>query len=82
MYSSGQILSALVLCGLMGALGQGIRAAVGLKKASRLLAEQADQQGAFSAAYFGLSLMIGFIAGVLAGMAFGLENFIQFSSID
>ena len=34
----------------------------------------ADQQTEFSAAYFVLSLMIGFIAGVLAGLAIGIQN--------
>jgi hypothetical protein len=57
--SSGNILATLLLCGLMGLLGQGVRAAVGLKSASRLPSAQADQQTAFSTAYFTLSLMIG-----------------------
>lgn len=71
--SSGDVLSALVLSGLMGVLGQGIRAAVGLKGSGRL-SQTPDQQSAFSAAYFALSLMIGFIAGVLAGLAIGLDH--------
>jgi putative chitinase len=74
MADSASILSALTLCGLMGVLGQGARAAVGLKSASRLPSPQADQQAEFSAAYFVLSLMIGFIAGVLAGLAIGIQN--------
>ena len=32
--SSGNILTTLLLCGLMGLLGQGVRAAIGLKGAS------------------------------------------------
>jgi predicted chitinase len=65
---SGQMLEALLLFGLMGLLGQGIRAAVGLKSAATLSAGVPTQQSEFNAAYFGLSLMIGFIAGVLAGV--------------
>jgi predicted chitinase len=75
--ATGSILSALILCGLMGVLGQGARAAVGLKSASRLPSPQADQQIEFSAAYFVLSLMIGFIAGVLAGLAIGIQNILN-----
>jgi predicted chitinase len=74
MDKAGNILAALILCGLMGMLGQGVRAAVGLKSASRLPSPQADQNTEFSAAYFVLSLMIGFIAGVLAGIAIGILN--------
>jgi predicted chitinase len=58
----------------MGLLGQGIRAAVGLKSAATLAAQNPSQQTEFDAAYFGLSLMIGFIAGLLAGIAIGLDN--------
>jgi predicted chitinase len=72
--SSGNILTTLLLCGLMGLLGQGVRAAIGLKGASRLPSPQADQQTAFSAAYFVLSLMIGFIAGVVAGLVIGVQK--------
>ncbi len=58
-------------------LGQGIRATIGLKNASNLPAGAATQQSAFSAAYFFLSLMIGFIAGVLGGLVVGLNNFVH-----
>ena len=57
------VLVALLLSGLMGLLGQGVRAAVGLKSAATLSAGAPTQQSQFNAAYFGLSLMIGFIAG-------------------
>jgi predicted chitinase len=68
------VLVALLLSGLMGLLGQGIRAAVGLKKAAALSADTPTQQSQFNAAYFGVSLMIGFIAGILAGIAAGLDK--------
>jgi hypothetical protein len=68
------ILSTLILCGLMGLVGQGIRAAVGLKSAATLQAQDPTQQSEFDAAYFWLSLGIGFIAGVMAGFIIGLDQ--------
>src|ERR1700747_492597 len=62
------VLLALLLSGLMGLFGQGIRAAVGLKSAATLSASTPTQQSQFNTAYFGLSLMIGFIAGGLVGV--------------
>ncbi len=72
----GSILLALLLCGLLGVLGQGIRAIVGLKNAGALNSTTPSEQAEFSLAYFVLSLMIGFIAGILAGIALNLENII------
>jgi predicted chitinase len=40
------------------------------------------QQAEFNAAYFAISLMIGFIAGVLAGIAIGLDNLTQIDPSD
>jgi len=74
---SGNVLVTLLLCGLMGLLGQGVRAAVGLKSAMGLTQTGATQQASFNAAYFGLSLMIGFIAGVLAGLSIGLGSLMK-----
>jgi predicted chitinase len=72
----GSILLALLLCGLLGVLGQGVRAIVGLKNAGALNSTTPSEQAEFSLAYLVLSLMIGFIAGVLAGVALNLENII------
>jgi len=74
---SSSVLITLLLCGLMGLLGQGVRAAVGLKKSLGLPQGPATQQATFNAAYFGLSLMIGFVAGVLAGIVIGLEKLLK-----
>jgi hypothetical protein len=76
--SSSDILVTLLLCGLMGLLGQGIRAAIGLKNA---LSEEggAARKEAFNPAYFATSLMIGFIAGDLAGVGIGLNRLMQFN---
>jgi predicted chitinase len=72
----GTILLALLLCGLLGILGQGVRAIVGLKNAGSLNSTTPSEQAEFSLAYLVLSLMIGFIAGILAGIALNLENII------
>ena len=72
----GTILLALLLCGLLGTLGQGVRAIVGLKNAGSLNSTTPSEQAEFSLAYLVLSLMIGFIAGILAGVALNLENII------
>ena len=72
----GTILLALLLCGLLGVLGQGVRAIVGLKNAGALNSTTPSEQAEFSLAYLVLSLMIGFIAGILAGIALNLQNII------
>ncbi len=72
----GTILLALLLCGLLGTLGQGVRAIVGLKNAGSLNSTTPSEQAEFSLAYLVLSLMIGFIAGVLAGIALNLETIV------
>ena len=68
------MLGILLLCGLMGLVGQGARAAVGLKTMTASATTAPGQQTEFNAAYLLISLMIGFIAGVLAGLALGLGN--------
>ena len=68
------VLGTVVLCGLMGLVGQGIRAAVGLKSSATLQAQSGNQQSEFDAAYFSLSLMIGFIAGVLGAFTINGGN--------
>ena len=79
---SSEVLTTLLLCGFMGALGQGVRAAVGLKSAATLAAQNPSQQTEFDVAYFTLSLMIGFTAGILAGLAIGLEKFAKIDPND
>jgi predicted chitinase len=75
MADSSSVLSILLLCGLMGLLGQGARAAIGLKTMSASAASAPNQQTEFNAAYLLISLMIGFIAGILAGLVVGLSHF-------
>jgi hypothetical protein len=71
---AGSVLAALLLFGLLGLIGQGIRAVVGLKNSGALNANTPTNQSVFSAAYLLVSLMIGFIAGVLAGIALKFQD--------
>ena len=66
------VLALLLLYGLMGLVGQAARAAVGLKTMTTSAATAPSQQTQFNAAYLLISLMIGFVAGVLAGFAMSL----------
>lgn len=66
-------LTAVLLAGILGLVGQGARAIIGLKQ----LADSASnpktlESETFSAARLVISLVIGFIAGVLSAMALGL----------
>lgn len=65
----------LFVCAVMGLLGQGIRAVVGLKAGGSLAQTSPTQQSDFNAAYLAFSLMIGMIAGILAGLVIGPKNF-------
>ncbi|CAN2532989.1 hypothetical+protein [Methylocapsa aurea] len=66
------VLGALTLGGLLGAIGQGLRVIAGLKKMNDD-AEAADVTSAdlFSAARLATSLMIGFVAGVATTLSLG-----------
>jgi len=68
----GDLLTGMVACGLLGLIGQGTRAVIGLSKANVFGGNGATQQSSFNAAYLVISLIVGFIAGVLAGLALGV----------
>lgn len=70
------VLPALILCGLAGMIGQGIRAVIGLKKAGVLQQEKMDFTQPFSSSYLMITLMIGFIAGSLSGLMIGIPGFV------
>jgi hypothetical protein len=72
--NSTHVLNVLLLCGLMGLVGQGIRAILGLKKSAELEKTNPTVNSSFNAAYLIVSLMIGFIAGILAGIGIGLDQ--------
>jgi hypothetical protein len=72
------VLGLLVLGGLMGMVGQGVRAIAGLKKMN----DDAQSSGASSADLFVasrliVSLLIGFIAGIIAALSLGLDKLMQ-----
>jgi putative chitinase len=72
---AADVMSALVLGGLMGVVGQGARAIVGLKKLNDENAAKApNEQDAFIASRLLVSLFIGFVAGVVAAIALGLDK--------
>ena len=82
--SATEWMALLVLGGLVGALGQGLRAVGGWKK----VYDQADQENKpfsklFEPSTFLISLLIGFIAGALAILALsGGQTDLAASSLD
>ncbi len=67
--SPASVLMALVLAGLLGMLGQGVRALAGLKKMNDDAGKQdADSADLFIASRLIVSLLIGFLAGVAAAL--------------
>lgn len=75
--TASSVLAALLLFGLLGLLGQGIRAIVGLNNAGAFKSNTPSEQSVFSAAYLLFSLMLGFIAGMLGGIALKYQNITQ-----
>lgn len=74
----GNALLALILAGILGMVGQGVRAVAGLKKMSDdAQARGVSPSSAFSPGWFMVSLAIGFIAGVIAGLSLGLSKILK-----
>jgi hypothetical protein len=74
----GNALLALILAGLLGMVGQGVRAVAGLKKMSDdAQAKGVSPSSAFSPGWFLVSLAIGFIAGVIAGLSLGVSKILK-----
>jgi Transglycosylase SLT domain len=72
---AGDVLGALIIGGLMGLVGQGARVALGLKKMNDLANDQdLGWNDVFVASRLVVSLIIGFIAGVIAAISLGIEN--------
>jgi predicted chitinase len=67
------VLTAILVCGLLGFIGQGTRAIIGLNN-NAALGQNANQQSVFNLAYLGITLFVGFIAGDLAGYFLGFLN--------
>ena len=69
------LLNALLLGGLLGLIGQGIRMIVGLKKAyEEATTETKTFTQVFEGRRLGISLLIGFIAGVLGALALNVSS--------
>ncbi|HEY8066310.1 MAG TPA: phage tail tip lysozyme [Methylosinus sp.] len=82
-FTPGQILGALLLAGLLGAVGQGARAIVGLKKMNdEAQAKAAGQADLFVASRINVSLVIGFIAGVITGISMGISRLLSIKPDD
>src|SRR5262249_34336658 len=78
-----EILVAILLSGIMGLFGQGIRAVIGLKRMGRLdNTNNIDEKNEFSASYLWLSLMIGFLSGIAAAFTIGFDKMIGVSKSD
>ena len=65
---NGAILLGLLFYGLFGAAGQIVRAIVALGGSRTLADGNANQQSLFNAAYFVVTLIVGFVAGLLAAL--------------
>jgi len=70
-----QLIIVILLAGMMGAIGQGARTIVGLKKAGDKATEaEYTLSDVFQASRLLVSLLIGFIAGVFALLALGPDK--------
>ena len=75
--SAVEVLGALTLAGMLGAAGQAVRAVGGLKK----MTDQARVAGVapfdpFVPSRFLISLVVGFVAGMVAALSLGLSKLI------
>ena len=78
-----EVLGALSLAGLMGMVGQGARAVIGLKKLNDAnAAKDPSEADAFIASRLVVSLIIGFIAGVAAALALDLKKLMALTGDD
>ena len=78
--TSGDVLGALLLAGLLGMIGQSVRAIVGLKKMTDTAAVSATSaRDLFIASRLVTSQIIGFIAGVIAGLSLGVGKILNIS---
>jgi putative chitinase len=74
----GNALLALMLSGLLGMVGQGVRAVAGLKKmGDDAQAKNVSPSALFSPGWFMVSLVIGFIAGIIAGLSLGVSKILK-----
>ncbi len=70
-----QVFATILLGGLIGLFGQGIRAVVGLKTMVDYASDQrVSEQDLFNAARILISLVIGFLAGIAATLILGIKT--------
>ncbi len=70
-----QVFATILLGGLMGLFGQGIRAVVGLKTMVDYASDQqTSEHDLFNAARMLISLVIGFLAGIAATLTLGIKT--------
>src|SRR5262249_13846145 len=70
-----QVFATILLGGLMGLFGQGIRAVIGLKTMVDYASDQrTSESDLFSAARLIISLVIGFLAGIAATLTLGIKT--------
>jgi hypothetical protein len=72
MATAGQVLTSLMLGGLLGIVGQAARAIVGLK---RPIAESESDFREFDAARLFIGFILGFVAGIVGVLLLGLDSF-------
>ena len=76
--SAVQALTTIALDGLLGTIGQGTRAVVGMKKINDIRDDVVSENDLYSASRLVVSLMIGFVAGVVATFSIGLSKLASF----
>lgn len=76
---AGNLLIALSVGGLLGIVGQAVRAVAGLKKMADYAASKSvSAHSMFSASWFFVSMTIGFVAGVIATLTLGVGKLLSF----
>lgn len=81
--SAEELLGTLILAGFLGMVGQGARAIVGLKKMNdEAQASGASAQDLFIASRLVVSLIVGFIAGVIAAFCLGISKLLSIKDDD
>jgi soluble lytic murein transglycosylase-like protein len=74
MATAGDVLGVLMIGGVMGLVGQGARAAIGLKKMNDIASDQElGWSDVFVASRLIISLIIGFLAGVITAITIGVD---------
>lgn len=80
-FSATELLGVLAVSGLLGMVGQGARTVAGLKKLNDLAdSTRVSSADLFLASRLVVSMIIGFIAGVVAALSVGVDKLLHFNS--